>query len=372
MENFINENLVNEDKQIFLLKNKIKIIKKELYYLFDKYLKGIRSEISSDITNAVYDLINLSFPSTSLNSKEIISFIEKEIEVLTSNIQPFLTIEQLSLLKFPDYESHFNNNYDLNNKINSKENSNSDINLNYQNKNLLPDNFSYGYYDLFYKNDNNQSVNLDNNILDLDLDFDDFLNYSDNNFENNIEEHLKTESKFMMDINSRNINNKSLSYQGYNSLIPEESLKIIEWIDSMHTAIDYQLRKFSSRINIGLFKNNKVDNFMEDELINYLLSNHFLLSNPKPFVVLFDFAKSQLNDFQMIIEGSNISKIYLLNINTTEIEFNHLNLSVIRNKISEIRSQLKVLVKKEKYWYGKKNISKYNSSLVKKISYLDN
>ncbi len=363
MENFINENLVNEDKQIFLLKNRIKIIKKELYYLFENYLKVIRTEISSDITNAVYQLINLSFPSTSFNSKEIISFMEEEIEVLTNNIQPFLTIEQLSLLKILDNESHLNNNYDLKNNFNFQEDFNSDINLNYQNKNLLPYNFSYGYYDLFYKNDNNQSVDLDNSISDLDLDFDNFLN----DYDNNIEEYLKTESNLTMDKNSRNIKSKNLSYQGYNSLIPEESLKIIEWIDSINKAIDYQLSKLSSKVNICLFKNNKVDNLLEEELINYLLSKHFLLSTPKPFVVLFDFAKSQLNDIEMIIEGSNISKIYLLNINTTEVEFNHLNLSFIRNKISQIRSQLKVLVKKEKYWYGKKNISKYNYSLVKKI-----
>ena len=51
--------------------------------------------------------------------------------------------------------------------------------------------------------------------------------------------------------------------------------------------------------------------------------------------------------------GDNIPSIIFFNISTVELEFKNLNLSILRNKINELKNQFQRLIKKERYWRQK-------------------
>ena len=79
-----------------------------------------------------------------------------------------------------------------------------------------------------------------------------------------------------------------------------------------------------------------------------------MIKHPHPFVINFDLDINQTNK-----EFSKLSKIYLLNISPVELEFENLNLSIQRNKITNLTNQFQLLIKKEKYWKQKeKNLNK--------------
>ncbi len=79
-----------------------------------------------------------------------------------------------------------------------------------------------------------------------------------------------------------------------------------------------------------------------------------MIKYPHPFVINFDLDINQTNK-----EFSKLSKIYLLNITPVELEFENLNLSIQRNKITNLKNQFQLLIKKEKYWKQKeKNLNK--------------
>ena len=79
-----------------------------------------------------------------------------------------------------------------------------------------------------------------------------------------------------------------------------------------------------------------------------------MIKHPHPFVMNFDLDINQINK-----EFSELSKIYLFNITPVELEFENLNLSIQRNKITNLKNQFQLLIKKERYWKQKeKNLNK--------------
>ena len=79
-----------------------------------------------------------------------------------------------------------------------------------------------------------------------------------------------------------------------------------------------------------------------------------MVSNPLPFIILFDLDSTDFIPNNKLIDEVDFSKIYLFNINLIEIEFNDLKLNFLRNTISELKKELNNLIKKEKYWNEKK------------------
>ena len=356
MENNINNNSVKVERQIFLLKNKIKSIKKEIYNLYELYLKVIRSKIVNDISKSIHSLIDLSLNQNYKNNNEIKSLIDNIVLSQVNNFLPFLTIEQLTILNNFDKKNISESDDVLQKK--SLENNIIYEQLEHQNEALSLNDYSYGYYDFLAIDSTKKTINLDDkeiNLINLEVD-------SLKKNKAKIERQL-TLSDYNFDFKEGNVNN-TLNVQlncDNNLFMPDESFNIIRWIDSIDYSLDSQLNILSTVLNLELQKNGILNNFITEELINYLLSNNFLLLNPRPFIVLFDLSKSQINDFYTFPEDIDISRIYLFNINRIEIEFNHLDINIIRNKILDLKTKLKFLVKKEKYWYGKKNISTYNS-----------
>ena len=99
-----------------------------------------------------------------------------------------------------------------------------------------------------------------------------------------------------------------------------------------------------------------------ENLISYLFQNSFLTTNPKPFIAKLDLLSNEFICSDEILKNINSSKICLFYINSTEIEFNNINLNMQRNDISELKNSLNELIKKEKYWSSKKLNSTYNTS----------
>ena len=147
MENNINNNSVKVERQIFLLKNKIKSIKKEIYNLYELYLKVIRSKIVNDISKSIHSLIDLSLNQNYKNNNEIKSLIDNIVLSQVNNFLPFLTIEQLTILNNFD-KKNISESDDVLQK-NSLENNIIYEQLEHQNEALSLNDYSYGYYDFF-------------------------------------------------------------------------------------------------------------------------------------------------------------------------------------------------------------------------------
>jgi len=128
-----------------------------------------------------------------------------------------------------------------------------------------------------------------------------------------------------------------------------------------------QLKKITNEINNILFLKKIIKKKISNEFLDYILDNNFLISNPFPFVNLFDLNNKEFIYFDDFDKNSDYSKIYFFNLNITEIEFFDINLNIIRNKITDLKYQLHLLIKKEKYWNNKKLYAKRNKSTINKI-----
>ena len=79
-----------------------------------------------------------------------------------------------------------------------------------------------------------------------------------------------------------------------------------------------------------------------------LVGKNLMMKHPYPFVINFE-----LNLNRSSLKGKNFSSIIFFNISIVELEFKNLNLSIQRNKISELKNQFQRLIKKETYWRQK-------------------
>ena len=94
-----------------------------------------------------------------------------------------------------------------------------------------------------------------------------------------------------------------------------------------------------------------------------LIENQFLVANPLPFINLFDLNSNEFVNNTRLINENDFSRIYLFNLNPSELEFHDIKLNLLRNKINDLKKELKTLIKKEKYWNTKKiNIDLNNST----------
>ena len=69
----------------------------------------------------------------------------------------------------------------------------------------------------------------------------------------------------------------------------------------------------------------------------------------------------------MNFSENKLPKIHLININNAELEFININLSMLKNKLMELKSNIYILIKKEKYWCNKLKLNTNIKSNINKL-----
>ena len=124
--------------------------------------------------------------------------------------------------------------------------------------------------------------------------------------------------------------------------------QIFNDFDLIDKSLENLLLNLSYKINQELFKANLIKKMISKDSFDYLVGKNFMIKHPYPFIINFEFNLNRAS-----LSGYNLSNILFFNISTVELEFKHLNLSIQRNKINELKYQFQRLIKKETYWRQK-------------------
>ena len=353
----LEKNYKKANNQLFHIACRKSKIKKEIYSLYDSYLKIIRSNLQNYVEEAIKALLDLSNNGISVRDHKTIVFIKNDLKNLVKNMLPFLTIEQLSIkkeYKIPNQirsKEEFIYNYDLREEIYTLKNFEA-IHTN------NPTNYCNFYYENLIKESNFENICMDSNILESKS-FDNY-NYDESLGYLNSKVLLEDfdEDKLSLNINQ----NKDSEY-----FIPIEFKELILWIDTLESSLNLYLQNISIEINNGLFKNNIIKRTINNDLLIYVFDNQLLFSNPSPLVLNFDPSVTQYINFDINFSKNKFSNINLININSSELEFININLSMLKNKLLEIKSNIYLLIKKENYWCNKFKINSNIKNTINKI-----
>ena len=354
--NLLNKNYKKANDQLFNIDCKKSKVKKEIYSLFDLYLRIIRSNLQNYIREAIKALLDLSNSGISVKDQKILIFINNDLEKLVNNILPFLTIEQLSIKKEYKIDNQFKNkefksNYTLREEVHPSK----DFETIYMND--LTD-----YRNVYYKNlineDNFKNINLDNFVIENKF-FDNFKKDDSLGFINSTIL-IKDWDEDKLSINMHQSNNGKY-------FIPIEFKDILLWIDTIESSLNLYLQDLSIEINNELLKKNIFKRSVNNDLLLYIFQNHLLFSNPAPLILTFDPSINQYIDFEEIYSENKFLKINLININNSELEFININLNMLKNKLLEIKSYIYLLIKKEDYWCNKLKVNSNIKSIINKL-----
>ena len=353
--NLLEKNYKKANNQLFYIDCKKSRIKKEIYSLYDSYLKITRCKLQNYVGEAIKALLDLSSDEISVKDQKVKLFLKNDLKKIVNKILPFLTIEQLSIKK--EYKIanliknniQFKSNYDLKEEVFTTNNFES-----------INDNNAINYCNIYYENlineDNFKNINLDKFIME-DKYFDDYKKDEKMGFVNSTIL-LKDSDEDKLSINIHQ--SEDTKY-----FIPIEFKDILLWIDTLETSLNLYLQDLSIEINNELFKENILKRFLNNELLKYVFENHLLFSNPSPFLLKFDPSLNQYINFDEIYSEYKFSKINLININSAELEFININLNMLKNKLLEIKSDMYLLIKKESYWCNK---MKFNCNIKSNIN----
>ena len=345
------------DNQLLLIEDRKLKIRKDIYMMYYLYLNRIRSEFINYIKKAISS-IEESKTEINLSKKEIKSIIVNDINPFINEKMPFITIEQLTLTKYS-----------------------------FQNKSLKVDHFPEKDLDLdvksFYKKDNKTySLNISSECkyysFSEEYELNSSINLDDFNFEykNLIDNGNIPDNQTYDSLNNEKIINEVFKdfdilkndQKNYKNMqFFDEISNLLNWSEWLDFSLSCQLKKITNEINNILFLKKIIKKKISNEFLDYISDNNFLISNPFPFVNLFDLNNKEFIYFDDFDKNLDYSKIYFLNFNIIEIEFFDMNLNIIRNKITDLKYQLHLLIKKEKYWNNKKLYAKRNKSIINKI-----
>jgi len=345
------------DNQLLLIEDRKLKLRKDIYMLYYLYLNRIRSEFYNYVKKAISSIEEYK-TEINLSKKELKSIIVNDINPLIDERMPFITIEQLTLTKYPIQNrslkvDHFpDKDLDLDVKsFYKKDNKTYSLNISSECK----------YYSFSEEYELNSSINLDNfnfeyqNIID-NKNITDKQTCDPLNNEKKINSELRD---FVI------IKNDQKIYQ--NMQFFDEISNLLNWSEWLDFSLSCQLMKITNEINKILFLKKIIKKKISNEFLDYISDNNFLISNPFPFVNLFDLNNKEFIFFDDFDENSDFSKIYFFNFNIAEMQFFDINLNIIRNKITDLKYQLHLLLKKEKYWNNKKLYAKGNKSIINKI-----
>ena len=351
----LEKNYKKINDQLFHIGCRKSKIKKEIYSLYDLYLTIIRFKLQNYIGEAIKALLIESGHGFIVKDQETKLFIKNDLKEIVNDILPFLTIEQLSIEKDYKIANRIENNREFKSNYNLKEEV--DTVSNFEGINITN---STNYCNFYYENliNDNKNINMDNYVLE-------------NKYIDNYKHDEKSgciNSKILLsdfDEDKLSLN----TYQSKNSkyFVPIEFKDIILWMDTLETSLNLYLQDLSIEINNQLFKKNIFKRFINNDLLLYVFDNHLLFSNPSPFVLKFDPSLTQYINFDENFSENKFLKTNLISINSAELEFININLSMLKNKLLELKSNIYLLIKKEDYWCNKLKLNSNIKSTINKL-----
>ena len=351
----LEKNYKKINDQLFHIGCRKSKIKKEIYSLYDLYLTIIRFKLQNYIGEAIKALLVESGNGISVKDQETKLFIKNDLKEIVNDILPFLTIEQLSIEKDYKIANRIENNREFKSNYNLKEEVHT-VN-NFETINI---NNSTNYCNFYYENliNDNKNINMDNYTLENE--------YIDNH------KHDENLGRINSKILLSDFDEDKLSLNTYQSkdskyFVPIEFKDIILWMDTLETSLNLYLQDLSIEINNQLFKKNIFKRFINNDLLLYIFDNHLLFSNPSPFVLKFDPSLTQYINFDENFSENKFLKTNLISINSAELEFININLSMLKNKLLELKSNIYLLIKKEDYWCNKLKLNSNIKSTINKL-----
>jgi len=354
--NLLEKNYKKANNQLFYIDCKKSKIKKEIYSLYDLYLKTIRCKLHNYVAEAIKVLLDISSNGISVKDQKTILFIKNDLKNIINKILPFLTIEQLSIKKEYKIDNRIKNNRDFKSNYYLKEESS--VSNNFETIDL---NNAINYFDIYYENLINEdifkNINLDNSTLKNKYS-DDYTNDESSGIINSTIL-LKNCDQDKLSVNIDK--SKVIKY-----FIPIEFKDILLWIDTIESSLNLYLKDLSIEINNELIKKKILKRYLNNDLLFYIFENHLLFSNPSHFILTFDPTLNQYIDFDEIYSHKISSKLNLININSAELEYININLNMLKNKLIEIKSNIYLLIKKENYWSNKLRLNSDIKSTIYK------
>ena len=307
------------------------------------------------IGEAINALLVESGNGISVKDQETKLFIKNDLKVIVNGILPFLTIEQLSIEKHYRITNLIENNREIHSNYYLKEEVDTVNDFE-----TIKINNSTNYCNFYYENliNDNKNINMDNYMQENE--------YIDNH------KHYKNLESINSKILLSDFDEDKLSLNTYQSkdrnyFVPEEFKDIIIWMDTLETSLNLYLQELSIEINNQLFKRSIFKRFINNDLLLYVFNNHLLFSNPSPFVLKFDPSLTQYINFDENFSENKFLKTNLISINSAELEFININLSMLKNKLLELKSNIYLLIKKEDYWCNKLKLSSNIKSTISKL-----
>jgi len=326
-----------------------RILIRNIYREYELYLNLIRDLLPISIEKGLnqiysYPTINDNF----LNKNQFSVLFEKKITELIYKNLPLLTVEQL---KINEIEKNINKkinfySFDSSTKAKDDQKEKFQYEVGFQLEESVQFEISKDISDTseYYQVDSCEkfvSLELDNN------DRNNFLS------QNNIIENLGVDKQFLFSllelIEEVKFENPTHSEKdNINQMDFSPKYQSLENFDLLDKSLGNLLLNLSYKINQELFKANLIKKMISRDSFEYLVGKKLMIKHPYPFVINFEF---NLN--RSLLSSNNLPSIIFFNISTVELEFKNLNLSIQRNKISELKNQFQHLIKKETYWRQK-------------------
>ena len=351
----LEKNYKKVNDQLFYIGCRKSKLKKEIYSLYDLYLKIIRSKLQNYIGEAIKALLVVSGNGTRVKDQKTLLFIRNDLKNIVNNTLPFLTIEQLSIKKEFKKANRIKNNAEFKSNYNLKEEV---YTLN--NFETIDINNSTNYCNFYYENliNDNKNINMDNYTLENE--------YIDNH------KHDENLGRINSKIILSDFDEDKLSLNKYQTkdskyFVPIEFKDIILWMDTIETSLNLYLQDLSLKINNQLFKKNIFKRFINNDLLLDVFDKNIFFSNPSPFVLTFDPSLTQYINFDEKFNENKSLKTNLISINSAELEFININLSMLKNKLLDLKSNIYLLIKKEDYWCNKLKLSSNIKSTINKL-----
>ena len=333
--------------QLARAKSKKNKLINNLYREYVNYLETVRGLLFDSVKKGVEGIIfDKSIKNVYVSNSELSALFKDKLNVILKSQLPFFTIEQLIISTEADRIDQEINEGDLN-KFSELKNFRED-NSEIKNEFISQDSYNF--------QDNGNIYNLTdyyqdkNEYSSLDLDNRDNNNYFQNNesVENLVlEKPLYSSLQELLQDNEQSING---NFKNLNKNITNlhSQYQYLEIFDHIENSLSNLLLDISYKINIELFKSKLIKKIISEDSFIFLSDKDFFIRHPHPFVINFD-----LNIGQMQKNLPKLQSILLFSITTVELEFKNLNLSIQRNKITNLKNQFQLLIKKEKYWKQK-------------------
>ncbi len=331
------------------------IIIKNIYKEYEAYFNIVRKSILTSAKKGITGIYsNFYISDKALHSKELKTFLNKNISLLINSKLPFITIEQLKLGDIGDPIKELVNVKALNELAKPKKNQT--VNIDYENDLIANESIEFHCDNNLYTYEYYETLNEDE-IYSLNLDESSYFNSSSKEISIEKIEDGKHIVNDVLELIEETIDNKLNDYKKINDqesdvFISSDNLNIFEFIDKSFSNFLFNL---SYKINLELFKIKLIKKFISKETFKCLSNNNSIIKHPYPFVIRYDLYTDKLSPI-----NNKSYDIYLFNITNVELEFCNLDLSICRNNINDLKSRFKLLNKKQRYWKNKELIS--NSS----------